>query len=278
LKDWNEEILKALAHPIRRSIIDCLREKNALSYSELLECLRISNHGKLGFHMRALKGLVEREPSSKKYRLTDRGQLAGELIWDIRFIISRGGRDLMQEPTRYVRHLGLGDHAFLLFDTEDVKHEITFSFLEAGLTKTEAVMYLVSESKLNSESREIQKYGISADYFEKEAITLIPAEEWYVKKSNAQPKRIIANFCRFLKDKQKAEFTGIRVAAEMDVFIDGGKSKELLEYETTLGRQLTFNACALCLYDTKKIDENQIIELTKCHGHLISKDISWKIV
>jgi DNA-binding transcriptional ArsR family regulator len=136
LKNWDEELLKALAHPIRRRIIECLREKNALSYNELLKLINIENHGKLGFHMRALKGLVERDSSTKKYCLTDRGQVAGELIWDINFIISRGGRDLAQEPTRYVRNLKFGDHALFMYNMEEDRREISFSFLEAGLPRS----------------------------------------------------------------------------------------------------------------------------------------------
>jgi len=274
LKDWDDEIHRALAHPIRRRIIECLQERNALSFRELLKYVAISNHGKLGFHIKALRDLVEREPSMKKYRLTDRGQLAGELIWDIRFTIDRGGRDLAHEPTRYVRRLRFGDHAILFYDIEDVKREITFPFLEAGLPKGEAVVYLVPEHKLDSESREIQRYGISADYFRTEAFTIMSADEWYLKKGRAQAKTIIANWETLLKEKQKAGFTGLRGAGEMEVFFDNAKIKELLKYEATLGRQLALDLCALCIYDANRLKEKQVIQLNKYHGHEIFKDIA----
>jgi DNA-binding transcriptional ArsR family regulator len=274
LKDWDDEIHRALAHPIRRRIIKCLQEKDALSFRELLKYIGISNHGKLGFHIKALRGLVEREPTMKKYRLTDRGQLAGELIWDIHFIIDRGGRDLAHEPTRYVRRLRFGDHAVLYYDTEDVKREISFSFLEAGLPKGEAVVYLVSEHKLDSESREIQRCGISADYFRTEAFTIMSADEWYLKKGKAQAKTIIANWETLIKEKQKAGFTGLRGAGEMEIFFDNAKVEELLRYEAALDRQLAFDLCALCLYDTHRVDENQFVQLKKSHGHLILQDIA----
>jgi len=278
LKNWDEEILRALAHPVRRRIIESIREKKALSFNELLECVDVGNHGKLGFHLRALKELVERNSSTKKYQLTDRGQLASELIWDIRFIISRGGRDLQQEPTRYVRRLMFGDHAFLLYNTENVKREIAYSFLEAGLPNGEAAVYFVPEKKLGSENREIQRYGISADHFRNEAFTIMSAEEWYFKKGKANAEAIIANLLALAKQKQKAGFKGVRSAGEMGVFLDNTKGKELLRYEVALGRKLPFNICALCLYHTEKLEEEQLNQLTKCHGHLISKDIAWKIV
>ncbi|MFQ5758960.1 MAG: winged helix-turn-helix domain-containing protein, partial [Candidatus Bathyarchaeia archaeon] len=116
MKDWDNKIHRALAHPIRRHIIECLEESD-LSFYELLKYIAIHNHGKLGFHIRALRalGLVEHDPLMKKYRLTDRGQLAGELMWDTRFLIARRGRDLALEPRRYVRRLRLGDHAILFY-------------------------------------------------------------------------------------------------------------------------------------------------------------------
>ena len=277
LKNWDDEILRALAHPVRRRIIESLREKNVLSFNELLDYIKIVNHGKLGFHLRALKGLVEREPSTNKYRLTDRGQLAGELIWDIQFIISRGRRDLQQEPTRYARRLIFGDHAFVTYNKESVKREITFPFLEVGLPQNEAVLYLVPENELDLENREIQRYGISADYFRNGAFTTMSADEWYLKKGKARAETIINNWLTFVKQKQKAGFKGVRAAAEMEVFLNYADGRELLRYETVLGRHLPSNICALCLYNTDKLDKKQLTELTKCHGHLISKDIAWKI-
>jgi len=176
----------------------------------LAKQITISNHGKLGFHIRTLHGLVERDPVLERYRLTDRGQLAAELLWDVRFIIARGGRDLSREPTRYVQRLKLRDHAILFYDTEGVKRKITFPFFEAGLPKGEAVVYLVSEKKLDSENREIQGYGISTAHLRNEAFTLMSADEWYLKKRKAQAKTIIANWFALLKKKQCARATNPR--------------------------------------------------------------------
>jgi hypothetical protein len=277
LKDWDDEIHRALSHYVRRRIIECLQE-NDLSFRELLKCVPIGNHGKLGFHLKALSELIEREPSMKKYRLTDRGRLAGELIWDVRFAIARGGRDLVNEPTRYVRRLRFGDHAVLYYDIEDVKREITFSYLEAGLSKGEAVVYVVSEHKLSSEALEIQRYGISGDYLRNGAFTIMSAYEWYLKKGKAQAKTIIANWQTLIKEKQKAGFTGVHAAGEMDAFFQNAKIKELLRYEAALGRHLNFDLCGLCLYNTNLLDEKLRIQLNECHGHEILEDMALKIV
>lgn len=278
MTDWDDEVHRALAHHVRRRIIECLQE-NALSFSELLMRVDIGNHGKLGFHIRALAELVEREPSTRKYRLTDRGQLASELLWDTRFLIARC-KDfkltLAHEPKRYVRRLKHEDHAVLFYEKEDFKHEIVFSFLETGLLKGEAVIYLVPEFQLDSESREIRGYGISVNHFRKEAFTIMSADEWYLGKGKAQAKKIIANWLKLVKEKQKIGFTGLRAATEMEVFFNSAKVKELLRYEAALGRQLALNACGLCLYDTHRLDEEKFIKLNNSHGHSISKGLAVK--
>ena len=276
MKDWDDEIHRALAHPIRRHIIVRLLERSSLSFNELLKYVDIPNHGKLGFHIGTLRGLVEHDPSMKKYRLTERGQLAGELIWDTRFIIARGGRGHAYKPTSYVRHLRLGDHAILFYDTEDIKRQISLPFLTAGLPKGEAVVYIVSEHQLDSECREIAHLGIDIDYFRKKALTVMSADEWFLKKGKAQAKVIIANWLKLVNEKQKAGFTGVRGAAEMEVFVNYAKGKELLKLEAALGRQLPPNLCGLCLYDMHRLDKEQFIQLNQSHAHSIFRGIAWK--
>lgn len=80
-----------------------------------------------------------------------------------------------------------------------------------------------------------------------------------------------------LKERQKAGFIGMRAAGEMEVFLNYAKTEELLRYEGALGRQLPPNLCGLCLYNTKRLDENQFVQLRKCHGHEISEDIVWVV-
>ncbi len=277
LSSSHNEILRAIKHPIKRRIIQCLRDAD-LSFTELLNTVGESNHGKFGYHLRTLKTFVELEPSTEKYRLTDRGRLLTGLIQDFSFIASKNRRF-----TGYAQRLRLGDHAFVLYDTENFKHQIVFPFLKAGLSKGEAVVYLVPEHKLNSERREIHRYGINADYFRTEAFTIMSAEEWYLEKGKAQAKTIINNTLTLAKEKQKATraraaFTGLRGAGDMEVFFDNEKINELLRYEKAFGRQLPHNLCALCIYDTNKLDRERFIQVYNSHGHIISKDIVGKTV
>ena len=276
MNEWDDDLHRALSHPIRRQIIECLQKQKALSFYELLQCAPTSNHGKLGFHLRALEELIEHDPSTSKYRLTDRGKLAAEVICTVRLTMAKDELTLAHEPTRYVRRLELGDHAVLFYDTEEIKRKIFFPFLEAGILKGEAVVYLTSEHKLDSEKQEIQRYGINLGNINKETLTIMSAEEWYMKKGKAQATTIISNWLTLLKEKQKAGYTGLRGATEMKVFLNYAKAKELLKYEAALGTHLRYALCGLCTYNIRKLDEQQFIQLNHNHGHSIFKGIAFK--
>lgn len=272
LNELNDRILRVVAHALRRRIIKCLQDRD-LSFTELLSMAGESNHGDLGYHLRTLKEFVELDPSKRKYYLTDKGRLLAVLIGDFRSITSADA-----EYAKYVRNLRLGDHAVAFYTTDAFKHKISFPYLEAGLQKGEAVAYLVSENKLDSEIREAKKHGIDLSDLQKEAFSIMSAYKWYVEKGEAQAETIMANFLNLLKDKKKAGFTGLRVTSEIDVFVDYAKTAELLRYEELVGRHINMDVCALCLYSGDRFGEEQFIQAYKLHGHLISEGIAGKTV
>ena len=74
----NEEIdkyLKALSHPIRRSIIKLLAEKGPMSYSELMKAVGVGDSGTFAFHLKMLQGFVKKNEDGR-YELTDKGMVA----------------------------------------------------------------------------------------------------------------------------------------------------------------------------------------------------------
>lgn len=260
-------------HPVNRKIIECLDDES-LSFTELLNRVGDDgNHGKFGYHLRALREFVKLEPKTKKYCLTDRGKLMAEAVRCFYHVPSRE-----DASARYAENLKIRDHAFALYDNEDFRRKIALSFLKAGLSRGEAAVYVVSEDKLDSEIREIQKYGIDPDSLPKEAFTIIPAYEWYIKKGRAEGKTIITNWQMLSQEKKKTGFAGVHVATDAMVFFNNGKSEELLRYEESLGKQfaLDLGACAICFYDKNLLEERHFLRVFKSHGHLITKDMIGK--
>jgi hypothetical protein len=269
--NWDYGIHRAMSHYMNRKIIECLHDEN-LGFTDLLNRVGDDgNHGRFGYHLRTLREFVELEPTTKKYRLTVRGELLAHQIHDFHFLTSKG-----KEAPRYAERLTIGDHAVVLYDNDAFKRQISFSFLRAGLSRGEMALYIVSEDKLDSEVREIQKYGIDLDNLPKGAFTLMSTYESYLRKGRAKAITIVTNWQKLIHEKKKAGFPGVHAAGEVAVFISDGKSEELLGYEELLGRQLAFDLCALCLYDKNILEERHAARVFNCHGHIISKDLLGK--
>jgi DNA-binding transcriptional ArsR family regulator len=138
--DATSNLLKILSHPLRRRIIKCLAEQGSLSFNDLLKLINSRNHGELGFHLRAMKDLIEKK-SSGEYSLTNKGLLAANLLDNISLILSGATQDLSYSPIRYAQRLVLGEHAFLSSDSETTKKDIYFPYLKAGLENGEAAVF-----------------------------------------------------------------------------------------------------------------------------------------
>jgi len=76
--DWSS-LHKLLGDATRPSILELLSQKDGLTYTEILTILRITNTGRLNYHLKTLGDLVAKDGEGK-YHLTDQGQLAVKLL------------------------------------------------------------------------------------------------------------------------------------------------------------------------------------------------------
>ncbi len=75
------KILSILSHPLRREILINLSEKGELSFTDLLNLLKVDT-GKLSFHLRSLEVFIEQTPSGK-YKLNRAGESAVRVVHDV---------------------------------------------------------------------------------------------------------------------------------------------------------------------------------------------------
>ncbi|MEM2419780.1 MAG: anaerobic ribonucleoside-triphosphate reductase [Candidatus Bathyarchaeia archaeon] len=81
-------VLKAVSSAIRLQILNLLFDRGELSYTELMNLLKMSpsrDAGRFAYHLKFLlkAGLVEADVESKKYRLTDLGSMVLEVAEEI---------------------------------------------------------------------------------------------------------------------------------------------------------------------------------------------------
>jgi hypothetical protein len=65
--------------PTRRNILELLAERDALSYTEIMALLQVTNTGRLNYHLKALGALLSKDDQGK-YHLTERGKLDVNLL------------------------------------------------------------------------------------------------------------------------------------------------------------------------------------------------------
>ena len=76
--DWSS-LHRILSDTTRRSILELLAEKEALSYTEIMALLHVTNTGRLNYHLKALGALISKDDQGK-YHLTERGKLSVNLL------------------------------------------------------------------------------------------------------------------------------------------------------------------------------------------------------
>ena len=64
----------------RRKIILALQQRGPLTYTELLNILDTAHTGKLNYHLKVLGDLIAKDESTSKYQLTQKGDLASQLL------------------------------------------------------------------------------------------------------------------------------------------------------------------------------------------------------
>jgi uncharacterized RDD family membrane protein YckC len=93
-RDAVGDFFKTLSHPVRREMIRLLYERIELSYTELLNELKI-DEGQLNFHLRAMKVLLDHSGDGR-YKLNNIGKAAYHMIKDITRIL--GAADYLVKP------------------------------------------------------------------------------------------------------------------------------------------------------------------------------------
>ncbi len=93
-------VLQALAHPLRRRIIEVLGREGAQSYAELMRKCGVDDSGTFAFHLRRLRGLVEKRGENGEYALTGLGRRAYDVLLFLRG--EKVGRDVGEKSERIV--------------------------------------------------------------------------------------------------------------------------------------------------------------------------------
>jgi hypothetical protein len=83
-KDDLSKVFSYLKHPIRFKIVELLYQNNELSFTQLMREIKINDKGKLSFHLRKMKELIEHDNKTKKCRPSNLGRSSYNIISGIK--------------------------------------------------------------------------------------------------------------------------------------------------------------------------------------------------
>jgi len=176
---------------------------------------------------------------------------------------------------RILKRLQPRDHVVLIYESQEAKHNTLFSYIQKGLQKGEAAVYICWEETPSEILNAMIKFGIDAkEYQDSGALKILPYTEMYIKDGKFSIEEIMDVWSKSYDEAIKKGFTGMRVTGEMGCFIEHDLVEELIEYEHALHTVLEIPMMAICAYnaDTLTKVENPIdvySELVKAHGKVL---------
>ena len=167
-----------------------------------------------------------------------------------------------------------GSHMVLFYNSQKEKHQIIFPFIEHGLEKGEAIIYLSDEESPRWTIKEMSTFGLDVHKHEKSgALKILNGEEWYVEKRTINKELVVKKWMKALSDATKNGFCGLRVSGEPTYFFRHNILEPWMEYERSLPRRFDFPLTAICRYRTRDLeshDMSYLLELVRIHSHSIT--------
>ncbi|MFW9850168.1 MAG: MEDS domain-containing protein [Candidatus Thorarchaeota archaeon] len=176
---------------------------------------------------------------------------------------------------RTLKHLRPRDHVVLFYDSCELKHEVLFNYIKAGLEQGEATKYVCSEQTPEEIRKSMNQFGIDVALHERTgALQVLDYTDVYIVDGNFSIDDVMETWERFHTESRALGFNGMRVTGEMAFFFKHGLVKELMDYEKSLHTVLDIPITAICAYSTKVLEEvehpiNIYSELVKAHGKVL---------
>ncbi len=176
---------------------------------------------------------------------------------------------------RILKDLRPRDHVILFYESQQVKRNTLFSYIDRGLRKGEAGIYICSEESPDEIRHAMVKYGIDVKPLEKSgALHILPYTEMYIRDGEFDLNFVMDTWNNWYNDAITKGFKGVRATGEMSCFIEHGLIDDLIDYEHALHTVLDIPMTAICAYNTDMLSkvENPVdiySELVRAHGKIL---------
>jgi len=176
---------------------------------------------------------------------------------------------------RILKNLRPRDHVILFYESLEVKRNTLFSYIDRGLRKGEAGIYICSEESPEEIRNAMIDYGIDVKSHEKNgALNILSYTEMYIRDGEFDLDFVMDTWNKWYNEAISKGFEGVRATGEMSCFIEHGLIDELIDYEHALHTVLDIPMTAICAYNAEKLTkvENPVdiySELVRAHGKVL---------
>jgi hypothetical protein len=127
---------------------------------------------------------------------------------------------------------------------------------------------IVPEMEMDAERDEMRRrYVGMGESEERGAFTIMSAEEWFLRGGEVSSPVIMNNWSKLIQEKISQGYKGIQLVGDTTVFFENSKASELLALEKEVGHNFPKNMCALCIYDSDRVDTALVTSLIESHDH-----------
>ena len=185
------------------------------------------------------------------------------------------------EASEYVRNLEVGNHGIFFYRNPHEKREVLFNFLQAGLEKGEAAVYIAAQETSRQIRRHMEDFGLDVESLDRDGLLQVfDCDEWYMIDGEVDIPRLQNVGQYIFEETMEIGLKGLRGCGETACFFEHEKEKELVEYELTIGRKFDLPMTALCAYDmnhAKSLEDKFFFSLIKAHGPVVTSSFAQEV-
>lgn len=146
-------------------------------------------------------------------------------------------------------------------------------------------MYVSGVDTPDQVRERMKSFSIDVETYERGgSLEISSYDPWYMRKGVPNPTHeVLENLMKALERATASGKRGMRAASDASFqFIRRGKTKELLEYEASLDKELEGPVAAICAYDSKQVTKvwkgKFLFELIRTHGHAVFPGIALSLL
>ncbi len=171
------------------------------------------------------------------------------------------------EVVDYVLNMPPSGHAIFLYDSEDEKRTVLFTYVQDRVRKGELVSYCVHEGSVEEVEQAMRDFGIDVDVWKRQGLLeVFKFDPKIVEATSKTPAREILK--SFYEAKGKRTMSLIS-----DNSLPARTPEWLLECEKSHGRRMEVPVTFICAYPSNEIckiwNGQYFIDMLKAHGHAV---------